>query len=139
LAAEQRLSDDGDDEDAATTVARLLWLTDFADRSSAPDLTAEPLFAYPRNPEAAAALNRDRVRWLADPTLRRRLGKLEVPTLVLHGGRDPLPADDAAELARLLPCARLEILPRVGHTPWLEDAAMVRRAIRRFIKAIPMG
>ena len=79
----------------AATVARLLWLTDFADRSSAPDFTAEPLFAYPRNAEAAAALNQDRVRWLADPTLRRRLRKLEVPTLVLHGAHDPLPADGA--------------------------------------------
>jgi proline iminopeptidase len=79
LAAEQRLSDNGDDEDAAATVARLLWLTDFADRSSAPDFTAEPLFAYPRNEEAAAALNQDRVRWLADPTLRRRLRKLATP------------------------------------------------------------
>jgi proline iminopeptidase len=139
LAAEHRLSDNGDDEDAAATVARLLWLTDFADRSSAPDFTAEPLFAYPRNEEAAAALDQDRVRWLADPTLRRRLRKLAIPTLVLHGGRDPLPAEGAAELARLLPSARLEILPGVGHTPWLEDAAMVRQALRRFINAMPMG
>jgi proline iminopeptidase len=108
-------------------------LTDFADRSVAPDFIAEPLFAYPRNAEAAAALNQDRARWLADPTLRRRLRRLEVPTLVLHGGGDPLPADDAAELARLLPCARLEILPEVGHTPWLEDAATVRQALRRFV------
>ena len=109
-------------------------MTDFADRSVAPDSIAEPLFAYPRNAEAAAALNQDRVRWLADPTLRRRLRRLEeVPTLVLHGGRDPLPADDAAELARLLPSARLEILPEVGHTPWLEDAATVRQALRRFV------
>ena len=60
-------------------------------------------------------------------------------TLVLHGGRDPLPAEGAAELARLLPSARLEILPGVGHTPWLEDAAMVRQALRRFINAMPMG
>lgn len=136
LAAEHRLADDGDDEDAAATIARLLWLTDFADRSSAPDFIAEPLFAHPRNAEAAAALNQDRARWLADPTLRRRLRRLEVPTLVLHGGRDPLPADGATELAQLLPSARLEVLPEVGHTPWLEDAATVRQALRRFIKAI---
>jgi pimeloyl-ACP methyl ester carboxylesterase len=86
-------------------------LTDFADRSSAPDFTAKPLFAYPRNAEAAAALNQDRARWVADPTLRRRLRRLAVPALVLHGERDPLPADGAAELARLLSSARLEILP----------------------------
>lgn len=107
LAAEHRLADDGDDEDAAATIARLLWLTDFADRSSAPDFIAEPLFAHPRNAEAAAALNQDRARWLADPTLRRRLRRLEVPTLVVHGGRDPLPADGATEVAQLLPLRAL--------------------------------
>lgn len=53
LAAEHRPSDDGDNEDAAATIARLLWLTDFADRSRAPDFIAEPLFVYPRNAEAA--------------------------------------------------------------------------------------
>ena len=107
LAAEHRLSDNGDDEDAAATVARLLWLTDFADRSSAPDVTAEPRFAYPRHAEAAAALNQDRVR-----------------------GWPTRPCADGS--------ARLEILPGVGHTPWLEDAAMVRQALRRFINAEPM-
>jgi proline iminopeptidase len=45
LAAEHRLAEDGADQDAAASIARLLWLTDFADRSRAPDLTAEPLFA----------------------------------------------------------------------------------------------
>jgi hypothetical protein len=45
LAAEHRPSDDGDDEDA--TIARLLWLSDFADRSRAPDFIAEPLVRLP--------------------------------------------------------------------------------------------
>jgi pimeloyl-ACP methyl ester carboxylesterase len=130
---------DADDEDAAATIARLLWLTDFADRSRAPDLTAEPLFAYPRNPEAAAALNQDLARWLADPTLRRRLRKLEVPTLVLHGEGDPLPVDGAAEVAQLLASARVELLPGVGHTHWLEAAAAVRQALRCFLNASPTG
>jgi pimeloyl-ACP methyl ester carboxylesterase len=96
----------------------------------------EPLFAYPRNAEAAAALNRDRARHLADPALERRVRGLEVPTLVLHGAGDPLPAEGAAEIARLLPQARLELLPGMGHTPWLEDAATVRQAVRRFIENI---
>jgi proline iminopeptidase len=76
---------------------------------------------------------------MADPTLSRRLRKLEVPTLVLHGDDDPLPADGATELARMLPSAHLELLPGMGHTPWLEDPAMVRQAVRRFIKAMPGG
>ena len=136
LAAEHRLAEGGGDQDTAASIARLLWLTDFADRSRAPDFTVEPLFAYPRNAEAAEALNRDRARFLADPALTRRLRELQIPTLVLHGQADPLPVDRAAELAELLPSAGLEILPEVGHTPWLEDAAMVRRAVRRFLRTV---
>jgi proline iminopeptidase len=109
-AAEQRLADDGHDEEPAAAIARLLWLTDFADRSSAPDFTAKPLFAYPRNAEAAAALNQDQVRFMADPTLRRRLRRLEVPTLVLHGARDPPPPPPTAPPS-LLGC----FLPPPGH------------------------
>jgi hypothetical protein len=67
-AAEQRVAAAADDRDAATVVARLTWLTDFADRSSAPDFTRQPLYAYPRNAVVAAAPDQDRDRWLADPT-----------------------------------------------------------------------
>ena len=50
-----------------------MWLTDFADRSRAPDLTVEPLFAYPRN---------------ADPALERATGPgLEVPGTVRQAVR----------------------------------------------------
>lgn len=119
-AAEYRLAAAADDQDAATIVARLTWLTDFANRSSAPDFTRQPLYAYPRNAVAAAALDQDRVRWLADPTLGQRLRGLQVPTIVLHGQFDPLPAEGAADLADLLPCACLELLPGWAIHPGLK-------------------
>ena len=73
---------------------------------------------------------------MASVIAERRVRGLEVPTLVLHGAGDPLPAEGAVQIARLLPRAQLELLPGMGHTPWLEDAATVRQAVRRFIENI---
>jgi pimeloyl-ACP methyl ester carboxylesterase len=58
---------------------------------------------------ARAALAFDSRRWLAE---------LAAPTLVVAGGRDTTaPPHHARELARLLPNARLHVLPNAGH--WL--------------------
>lgn len=45
-----------------------------------------------------------------------RLGRVQAPTLVMHGGRDRLlPTENAEALARLIPGAQLHVLPEVGH------------------------
>ena len=45
-----------------------------------------------------------------------RLGQIAVPTLVLHGERDPaVPVANARILADAIPGARLEVLPGAGH------------------------
>jgi pimeloyl-ACP methyl ester carboxylesterase len=50
------------------------------------------------------------------PRWRERLAGLDVPTLVLHGDRDPLfPLGNATTLAKEIPHARLVVLPGVGH------------------------
>jgi len=47
---------------------------------------------------------------------RARLRELSMPVLVVHGAEDALvPPSAAEELARLIPDARLEIIPRCGH------------------------
>ena len=44
------------------------------------------------------------------------LGRIGSPTLVIHGQDDPLvPVKAAHELARLIPGARLELIPGMGH------------------------
>jgi pimeloyl-ACP methyl ester carboxylesterase len=51
-----------------------------------------------------------------------RLPGLAVPTLVLHGTRDPvLPVANGELIARLVPGARLELLDGAGHLFWLEQ------------------
>jgi len=44
------------------------------------------------------------------------LGRVEAPTLVVWGERDPwIPVERGRELARRIPGARLEVLPAGGH------------------------
>jgi proline iminopeptidase len=62
----------------------------------------------------AARLRREGYDW------RERLRALSVPTLVIHGERDALPAAVALELSELLPRARHALLPDAGHMPFWE-------------------
>jgi proline iminopeptidase len=62
----------------------------------------------------AAHLRREGYDW------RERLRALSVPTLVIHGERDALPAAVALELSELLPRARHALLPDAGHMPFWE-------------------
>jgi proline iminopeptidase len=44
-----------------------------------------------------------------------------IPTLVVHGELDPLPADEARRIAQLIPGARLVLIPNCGHMPFWES------------------
>ena len=60
-----------------------------------------------------------------------RLPGLRVPTLVLHGTRDPvLPAANGELIARLVPDARLELLDGAGHLFWLEQPGRTVELLR---------
>jgi 3-oxoadipate enol-lactonase len=81
-------------------------------------------------PAAARAL----IRSLLGVDLRSRLGEIDVPTLVIHGTRDPivLPRDGRA-LAAAVPGSQLVMLPGAGHIPTMTRPADVTAAIlRRF-------
>jgi pimeloyl-ACP methyl ester carboxylesterase len=43
-----------------------------------------------------------------------------VPSLVIHGEEDLIPADIARETSELLSSASLALLPRCGHLPFWE-------------------
>jgi len=65
---------------------------------------------------------------LADPDRSEEIARIRCPTLILHGGSDPLvPAGAARHLARLLPQARLEIIPGMGHYLPLSDLPRIAR------------
>jgi 3-oxoadipate enol-lactonase len=65
-----------------------------------------------------------------------RLGSLSTPSLVVHGDRDEvLDVSNGELIARLVPGARLEILPGVGHLFWLEDPATAAALVRGHVFA----
>ena len=71
----------------------------------------------------------------ADPERRaaagRALGRIRCPALVLWGARDRyLPARFADRYAEALGDATAEILPGLGHWPWVEDPALIERVLR---------
>ncbi len=66
--------------------------------------------------------------------LKRRLGGLEAPTLIVHGRHDPIPLVWAEELATWLPRARLVVLERTAHVPHVEEPERTFAEIRAFLR-----
>lgn len=65
-----------------------------------------------------------------------RLGGLTMPTLVIHGDQDTvLDVSNGELIARLVPGARLEILPGIGHLFWIEDPATSAALVRGHVTA----
>ncbi len=71
---------------------------------------------------------------LEQTDLRPILPTLDIPALIIHGGRDRLvPPAAGAYLAAALPRARLRELPHAGHAPFLSDIAECVRQTRTMI------
>ena len=68
-----------------------------------------------------------------DPTLRARLGQIEIPALVAWGESDRI-VDVAygREFAESLPGARFVTIPEAGHLPQIEKTAAVVELLRSF-------
>lgn len=72
----------------------------------------------------------------ATTDLRPELASIRAPTLVVWGARDRLlPARTATAWADALPHARLELLPRAGHLPMVEQPEELSRLLREFLAA----
>jgi pimeloyl-ACP methyl ester carboxylesterase len=67
-----------------------------------------------------------------------RLPQVAVPTLVMHGERDPvIPVANARLLAGAIPGARLEVLAGAGHVPFWEQPERCARLIAEFALGAP--
>jgi pimeloyl-ACP methyl ester carboxylesterase len=112
----------------------------------------DTIVRYPDLIEALAAVGRDPVTSAANlaelragitpfgfrRSLRMRpdeLRRLAVPVLVLWGDHDPVGAVEVArETARLLPAARLEVLP-AGHVPYLGNPEQASELLSSFVRS----
>jgi pimeloyl-ACP methyl ester carboxylesterase len=122
---------------AADAEATATW-----DRAAAEDAVHHFFVRQPADPEpyVEAALQARREARLetrrssALTDLRPDLARIAVPTLIIQGeldtGRTPAVG---ADMAQRIPGATLHIIPGVGHTPMLEDAASFRTLFHPFL------
>jgi pimeloyl-ACP methyl ester carboxylesterase len=86
------------------------------------------------------AENWDRALWehtkaTRAPGLAERLGKIQVPTLVISGAQDRIvPAENSLRLAQDIPGAQLVVIENCGHLPQEECPAPFLEAINDFIE-----
>jgi len=89
------------------------------------------LRAHPGNVTAGA---KERFIILAKP----RLGEIKAPTLILVGDTDIRDVrDQAAEIESLIPGARREVVPAVGHFLYLEKPGAFTNRVADFLQALP--
>lgn len=67
-------------------------------------------------------------------------GAISVPTMIVWGDADTVtPLAQGRQLAAIIPDARLEIIPGVGHIPHLEDPALAIPVIVRAVEKVSGG
>ena len=103
-------------EEAVKLGAEVLEAISFADPTRTPtafvDMAAR---AFDRG-YYPMGMKRQLLAIVADGSRVDRLKKISAPTLVVHGGADPLvPKEGSEDIARLIPGARLEIIDEMAH------------------------
>ena len=84
--------------------------------------------------ESLAALGRYVATQLDDDVVGEQLAASGLPVLLLWGERDRSVALSVGEAAaRLIPGARLVVLPQAGHAPYLEKPEAFNRALIEFL------
>lgn len=127
---------EGEERREAERAYSLLYRsTDLADPARA-ELVEQMLETdrFRPNQEVNRVLGADAATRLEDPAIRRRIERLAVPALIVHGDADPRPLSSARQLADALPNARLAALPDCGHFPWIEQPEAFQVVLREFLQ-----
>jgi pimeloyl-ACP methyl ester carboxylesterase len=130
----------------APLTGQLLWRlrTESSIRSAARSGTARPVDipnAFVEHAQRltlrdfAGAMNASR-DYLAERSLPDRLIPLGLPLLVIFGADDGRWRSSSAEAYRVVPGARVELLPGVGHTPMMEDPQTTGRLLLEFADTV---
>ncbi|MFC8715260.1 alpha/beta fold hydrolase [Streptomyces sp. NPDC057197] len=117
-------------EEERREAAVLRWSVEFPDREHAlahARRMADPWFGVAEN--CAAALNAERARAWGTPEPAAACRGLDVPVVIVDGGRDIRPRAAVDSLAAALPRVRRTVLPGAGHLPWVEEPAAFRDAV----------
>lgn len=86
------------------------------------------------DPRPVGAVLATGLNWLRDIDLRDIAPQVKAPTLLIHGGADPLMPLGAAEaLTALIPGARLEAFADCAHAPFISRPDEFLATVRRFL------
>jgi pimeloyl-ACP methyl ester carboxylesterase len=76
---------------------------------------------------------------MADPKLRRRLKRVNIPALVVWGESDRVVDPEYGRAyARALGNARYEVIPEAGHLPQLEQPERLLKLVREFANTVAL-
>lgn len=71
---------------------------------------------------------------MESPELEKQVANIRVPILVIAGSEDALvPPSESEALARLIPGAQLNLIPKAGHLVAFEQAAAFNEVIRNWL------
>lgn len=70
--------------------------------------------------------------WRTD--LRPELPRLQVPSLIVHGGRDDIVRPNQADLFGDVPLASVVVMPASRHFPFLDESEVFNDVLMRFLK-----
>jgi proline iminopeptidase len=113
----------------------LSWLPDVASRPSAASLIAQVDAPFEINLDANRQISAEMKTWVEDDLIAQ-CRVTTVPALLVHGARDPRPPWAIDSLAAALPDSSVEVLPDVGHLPWLEAPELFARLLRSFLSGL---
>jgi pimeloyl-ACP methyl ester carboxylesterase len=128
LVARQASGDD--DPTLVAQMLTVLWASYSFEYDAVP--APRPLRLEVPLPDVPDTMASVEAHWTAG-TLERGLPALDMPVLLVHGVADPLPSSASVETAALIPGARLELLERSGHFPWVERKGDVRPIVEAFL------
>jgi len=65
--------------------------------------------------------------------LFQELGKLQCPTLIIHGDTDPIPLDTAEHFNKAIPHSKLSAIKQCGHFSYVEKPKVLFKMVHEFL------
>jgi proline iminopeptidase len=90
--------------------------------------------ASPASIRNGVAVSRVTLDSLGDWDFRPRLAQLTMPVLVIEGAETEVPLEATREWARVMPNARMLLLPKAGHELWAEQPEAFLKASAQFLR-----
>lgn len=96
-------------------------------------LETPPAYEYPPNLEVNEQVNRSWKRYIQQPSLLKKLARLDRPALFIYGDQDIRPSWPVEQVAHLLPQAKFELIPGADHYIWVTHFEQMKAILNDFV------